>query len=294
MTTVAVACVTYRPDPGRTRRWAAAVARAAALAGPGTRVSLLVGDCSEPGQGPDLHRLSNDVAAGWGDPATMRVVSFGRNLHHSAGTNALVAAHGDDADVLWILNPDAVPGPRCLARLLHRHGSAPGDLIDARQLPLEHPQSFDPETGAQSWCSGASLLVPHWLWDDLGGFDAEVFPSYCNDVDLSWRARITGARALHAPDAVVMHDKRLDPAAGMRHVPGQREASVLGRLMLATRYGRPDLVAGTLRRRWWDPDVAAAAHAYRQWQERGRLPGPVPGGSTVAHFEGGEFERRRY
>jgi GT2 family glycosyltransferase len=52
-------------------------------------------------------------------------------------------------------------------------------------------------------CGGAALLRRAML-DDVGGIDGRIF-LYLDDVDLAWRARMRGWRALYAPDAIVWH-----------------------------------------------------------------------------------------
>ena len=55
----------------------------------------------------------------------------------------------------------------------------------------------------------ACLLVRADLFRALGGFDATV-SFHGDDVDLCWRAHLTGARVLVVPDAVVRHRERLE------------------------------------------------------------------------------------
>ena len=52
-------------------------------------------------------------------------------------------------------------------------------------------------------CAGAALYRRAML-DDIGGFDSGYFV-YLEDVDLAWRARMAGWRALYVPDAVAWH-----------------------------------------------------------------------------------------
>ncbi len=54
----------------------------------------------------------------------------------------------------------------------------------------------------------ACLLVRADLFRSLGGFDPAV-EFYGEDVDLCWRAHLTGARVIVAPDAAVRHRERL-------------------------------------------------------------------------------------
>ena len=52
-------------------------------------------------------------------------------------------------------------------------------------------------------CGGGALLRRAML-DDIGGVD-ESFFIYLEDVDLAWRARASGWRAMYVPDAIVHH-----------------------------------------------------------------------------------------
>jgi len=52
--------------------------------------------------------------------------------------------------------------------------------------------------------SGGAALLRRRMLEDLGGFDGSFF-LFLEDVDLAWRARMRGWRALYAPSAVVDH-----------------------------------------------------------------------------------------
>ncbi|MDQ3741830.1 MAG: glycosyltransferase family 2 protein, partial [Actinomycetota bacterium] len=52
-------------------------------------------------------------------------------------------------------------------------------------------------------CGGAAIYRRTML-DAIGGIDSRIF-LYLDDVDVAWRARMAGWRALYAPDAVVWH-----------------------------------------------------------------------------------------
>ncbi|MGH2354318.1 MAG: glycosyltransferase family 2 protein, partial [Chloroflexota bacterium] len=52
--------------------------------------------------------------------------------------------------------------------------------------------------------SAGAALYRRSMLEELGGFDARFF-IYLEDVDLAWRARLAGWRAVYAPDAVVRH-----------------------------------------------------------------------------------------
>jgi GT2 family glycosyltransferase len=55
------------------------------------------------------------------------------------------------------------------------------------------------------YCSGASIIVPRKLWQELGGFDERYLPAYYDDSDLAFEVRAKGFRTLYSPRSVVVH-----------------------------------------------------------------------------------------
>ena len=55
------------------------------------------------------------------------------------------------------------------------------------------------------YCSGASLLIPRALWDELAGFDEYYLPAYYEDTDLAMRVRAAGKKVYYQPESVVVH-----------------------------------------------------------------------------------------
>jgi hypothetical protein len=255
-------------------------------------VTIHIGDCSG---GPAIKDA--DVAAlrtMAGDRASVDYTWFGANLGHSAGCNTLAADAPEDA--LLFLNPDCYVSPRMIARLLAAMRDPVVTAVDARQIPCEHPKWFDPVTGEQSWASGACLLVRTPSFREVGGFDVTAFPSYVNDVDLSWRLRLAGGRVAHEPNAVVFHDKRLADSATVRPTRIELYEGLLGRLLLATRYGRDDVVDETVevvRAHGSTEQQRAVAEFERRRRDRS-LPAALAGAERVAEFTGGEYGRRRF
>ena len=268
-------------------------ARVAVAEGSTTCVRLALGDCGSPEL--DMHAVSE---AGVGEDFSLTYRAFGANLGHSAGCNA-VAADLDDLpgeECLIFLNPDAVPEARSLNLLAEALSDDNAGLVDARQIPFEHPKLFDTRTGRQSWASGACLGIRSETFRSVGGFDAEFFWSYCNDVDLSWRVRLSGRAAIHVPEAVVFHDKRVDARGRVIATESQDYFSTLGRLFLADRYGRQDVGIRTSK---WVAAHGSSAHraalaAYEARKRAGRLPTALPGAEMVASFVGGEYARHRF
>ncbi|UVS76390.1 glycosyltransferase [Actinokineospora sp. UTMC 2448] len=267
----------------------------AAVADPDTvlnSVDIRFGDCSDH---PVLSPADVEALRAAGE-AHCRVDYrwFGRNLGHSAGSNAL--AEGAPEDAVLFLNPDTYCSPLMLTRMLAAMRSPETVAVDARQIPCEHAKWYDPVTGVQSWASGACLLVRTPWFRDVGGFDAQTFPSYVNDVDLSWRLRLAGGTVAHAPGAVVFHDKRLDDKAGVRPTRIEFYAGLLGRLLLATRYDRPDIVAETIDivGAHGNSEQKRAVAEFERLRDACLLPDPLPGAASVAEFIDGEYGRRRY
>lgn len=255
-------------------------------------VRLALGDCGSPG-------LDIGAVSGLGSRPGLEVTykSFGSNLGHSAGCNELAFEAGlTESDPIVFLNPDALPEASAFVYLVSSLSDPNVGVVDARQIPLEHPKEFDPVSLEQSWASGACLGVRAGVFRRVGGFDSDHFWSYCNDVDLSWRVRMAGLSAVHVPQAVVFHDKRMDPTGEMVATESQDYFSTLGRLFLADRYGRPEIGRRT---RKWIEGYGSASHrqALRKYEERvaeGSAPAPLPGAASVATFVGGEYAHHRY
>ncbi len=165
---------------------------AAAHAGCGLRVLLI------DNGGPASDAVSDTLI----EP---RLPSEG-NIGFGAGQNRLMArAFEGGADVFLALNPDAVLHPAALAHMLRMHAAHGGQaLIEALQFPEESPKPHDPWTFDTAWASGACLLVPRAIHAALGGFD-EGFFLYCEDVDLSWRARAGGFPVKTCTPALLHH-----------------------------------------------------------------------------------------
>jgi GT2 family glycosyltransferase/glycosyltransferase involved in cell wall biosynthesis/ubiquinone/menaquinone biosynthesis C-methylase UbiE/CII-binding regulator of phage lambda lysogenization HflD len=55
------------------------------------------------------------------------------------------------------------------------------------------------------YCSGASIMVPKVLYEELGGFDEYYLPAYCEDADLALKIRDRGLRVIYQPLSIVVH-----------------------------------------------------------------------------------------
>ncbi|CAN5518075.1 glycosyltransferase family 2 protein [soil metagenome] len=274
-----------------------AVAAAAAIArdrGWVSKTAVLLGDCHPtPGVVPgDVEAL--DHAARQGGLDGVSYTFFDANLGSAGGSNRL--AEQGRSPLLLVLNPDTYVAPTLLAQMVAVFDDPSVALADARQLPLEHPKHYDPSLGDTSWASGSCMMVRRSAFERLGGFDTDHFFLYCDDVDFSWRARLAGYRVVHVPSALVFHDKRITVDATVEPAETEDYFGLLGRLMLARRYDREDVMRQTIAAVEAGGNAAQrdAVREYRRRARAGRVPEPLPDAERVAEFVGGNYATHRF
>ena len=141
-------------------------------------------------------------------------------------------ARDSDADWLAFVNPDCLPEPDALARLLAHARELGGDCLLGADLVDEHGQRDaaarrrDPDFAAMlrdparrgiavpmdaaralqpvDAVSGALMLMPRRLFERIGGFD-EGYRLHAEDLDLCRRARQAGAVVAVANDVQMLH-----------------------------------------------------------------------------------------
>lgn len=189
--TLAIGVVTYDNEPAELQRLVRSIDVAADQAGVTPTLLLL----DNGGPASDAVRR----------PGT-RVLDTGGNVGFGAAHNRLMRdAFVGGAGHYLALNPDAALHPAALGALLRMSHAAGGRaLVEALQFPAEHLVTYDPATFDTPWASGACLLIPRAVHAAVGGFDGGFF-MYCEDVDLSWRARAAGFRVLTCPAALLFH-----------------------------------------------------------------------------------------
>jgi GT2 family glycosyltransferase len=155
-------------------------------------------------------------------------IALGENLGFAAANNRAIAMC--DTEFVALLNPDAFPHPDWLEKLLaaaERHPEAAA--FGSRQMIDGQPGIID-GTGdvyhmsGLSWRKGhgrplrdedlvereifspcaAAALYRRTALLEVGGFDERFF-CYFEDVDLGFRLRLAGYKAIYVPDAVVHH-----------------------------------------------------------------------------------------
>jgi GT2 family glycosyltransferase len=257
-----------------------------------SRAHLAYGDCSpRPIFEQGVQLLAEELL-----PAlSIGYEYFDANLGTAAGHNRL--AGENQPDFFLIMNPDVLPSPRCLANLLNTAlGNPKVGVVEAKQLPLEHPKDFDPVTGRTSWASTACALFRRDAFDKAGRFDAQSFFLYCDDVDMSWSIRQIGYDVVYCADAFVFHDKRLSTSAKWCPTSAERYYSAEAALLLAHKWSRPDVLEA-LKNDFSaseEPEYQKALNEFQVRQAEGRLPTPIDGSNEIAEFIGGNYASHRY
>ena len=204
---------------------------------------------------------------------------------------------------LVMINPDAYVVPDALSELSGSLQDPDVGIAEARQIPLEHPKPYDLATGETPWASGCAMAMPFGLFCSLGGFDPAFF-LHGDDVDLSWRVRMSGKLVRHVVRAAVFHDKRPTASGFPAPTPEEESQGMLARLLLAHRAERAEVIDEWLA--WTashgSPQHRQGAAAFMDRQQDGRLPMPyrellsvdAQTVARVATFVGGEYAEHRF
>jgi GT2 family glycosyltransferase len=150
------------------------------------------------------------------------------NLHFLKGMNRAVRAA--TGRTLLLLNNDAQLLPGAVAAALRTLESAPdigavGGRIILPDGTLQEAGSILWNSGAAAgyargqdpngpdvmfqrdidYCSGAFLLTPMAVWQELGGFDEVFAPAYYEETDYCVRLWKSGRRVVFDPDVAILH-----------------------------------------------------------------------------------------
>jgi GT2 family glycosyltransferase len=173
------------------------------------------------------------VAAHLGRGLRGHLVQSPTNLGFCGGQNrALSLASGE---LVLFLNPDATLAPDFAARALETAARLPADVglfaprillpdghIDSAGLTVDRlrrawdrgygePAAGRFETEEEVFgCTGAAALFRRTALADVAqdgqALDEKLF-AYCDDVDVSWRARLRGWRCMYVPTLVAHHQR---------------------------------------------------------------------------------------
>jgi hypothetical protein len=229
-----------------------------------------------------------------GDALRVVYSFFNANLGTAKGHNTL--ANLTDVDFHMIMNPDLIYSPRTIHELTRPFNDPTVGLVEARQVPIEHPKDFDTHTGETSWASTACVLFPRSIYNNVDGFDEKTFFLYCDDVDFSWRVRLAGYKIIFQPSALVFHDKRLSENAGWLPTKSEIYYSAEASLLMAYKWSRPDLYETIIAdfEKSSDPVHLSVLEALKQRISEGRMPQPIDKDHRIATFLDGQYAKHRY
>jgi GT2 family glycosyltransferase len=287
--------VLYHNDLESIDRALAAMGRAAEIAiaeGVCSSVSVHYGDSSARPciSEEELRRLR----AFHGRHLRIEYQFFNANLGSAGGHNQI--SQSNPADFLLLMNPDVILSPRALEIMLGEFTTPGVGIVEAKQLPIEHPKDYDIKTGETSWGSGACTMIPARLFRQVGGYDSDSFFLYCDDVDLSWRVRLTGFKIIFQPAAVGFHDKRLSVDASWQPTEAEKYYSAEAALLLAYKWSRADLTERHLEdfARVGDEHLLRASAEFERRKVERILPTPLDPDHRVAQFIVGNYAKHRF
>jgi GT2 family glycosyltransferase len=269
-----------------------------------TGAEFAYGDCSP------VPILSQDIVNGWVEEARavahvpITYTFFDQNKGSAAGHNTLMALVKDSTQgpggnsLLTIMNPDVkMSGDTiyALTRTLTKRPRRVG-LVEARQLPIEHPKAYDEVSGRTAWISTAMAMTTSDIFWEVGGFDSATFFLYCDDVDFSWLVREKGYELVFQPAAVVFHDKRLNPDGSWPAGQAEKYYSAEAALLLTWKWSRHDKTETYLQyfKESSEEHLLKAAEVFETRRAEGRLPPQRDQGHKVGVFSAVGYGPNRF
>jgi GT2 family glycosyltransferase len=161
---------------------------------------------------------------------SVRLLAQRENLGFARGNNLAIKSSAADSEWIALLNPDAFVDQHWLEALLLATREYPAfDMFGSKQLNAADPATLDGTGDAYHlsglvWRRGHGLKVsstnnqPQEIFSpcaaaalyrrvalfEVGGFDEDYF-CYSEDVDIGFRLRLAGYKAMYVPGASVQH-----------------------------------------------------------------------------------------
>jgi GT2 family glycosyltransferase len=140
------------------------------------------------------------------DYPAARLIANHENLGFGRACNQ--GARAARGELLVFLNPDVFVTPGWLAILVRRIAEHPNAAIicPTTLYPDQPAQIATASVEESAAVPGCAMLMPHAIWQELGGFDEQIF-LYWEDTELCWRAWLLGRRVLADLEALVYHER---------------------------------------------------------------------------------------
>jgi len=208
---------------------------------------LVVEDRSNDPRIKELRRVSG-----------IKLIENPENLGFLRSCNS--AAKKASGDYLYFLNNDTIVAPGAIDLLFDFAEKTPdAGLVGSH---LVYPDSLQQEAGGIFWrdgsawnygrlddpmkpeyqyvretdyISGASILVPRDVWEQLKGFDEIFLPAYCEDSDFAFRVRSIGKKVYYQPASIIYHFEGI--SHGTDTSKGIKAHQVTNQKTLAARWG---------------------------------------------------------
>jgi hypothetical protein len=188
------------------------------------------------------------------------------------------------ADALVMVQGGVLLSPITLANLIGTLKLTRGALIDARRLPIEVNQHYDPITGRTGHANPFCVAISAFCFRKLGGFDAVHFPSHLFTIDFSWRARAAKLACVLEPAAIYFFDDKIQQ-------PEENAELVEETVLLSHKWSQFSLRDKVLNycRASKDYRLLNVAASFEYRSRNGYLPNPVECGHAYAQFAGDCF-----
>lgn len=227
---------------------------------------------------------------------TFEYVFFGENTGTSKGHNRL--SENCDCEYIMVMNPDVIVCPRYFETILlpFFEDDLNAGLVEARQVPIEHPKEYNPVTLETEWATGACFVMPANLFNEVHGFDADTFFLYCDDVDLSWRIRLTGKKLYYSPESIVYHAKTLRQDGAWNPTEAECYYSAEAAILMAYKWSNDEL-AEKLYNDYSNSDnpyFKKAAAKFKELSDNNSLPQKLDPDHKVARFVGPCYTEHRF
>ena len=217
---------------------------------------------------------------------------FGFNSGTSKGHNILGSLC--KSNYILIINPDIVFEANLLENFVNTFNDKSVGIVEAKQLPIEHPKEYDIYTGETDWASGACLMIPYSIWREVDGFDENLF-LYCDDVDLSWRVRTKGYKIKYNPYACVFHSKFLLNDCNLNITNSEQYYSIEAYLIMLYKWSNNYKLDKLLRKYKNSSGIEKKAYTnFIEKKSKGKLKSCYDPEHKISYFNSGYFTKHRF